>query len=94
MSLPAWLSKLEDIGKHINQGIEEVANIVVKFAPEIDMIPIYGPAIEEVAKVVSALESRTHSVNTDDFQKMVSTLSAAAHIKSALSVKPVVVIST
>lgn len=94
MALPAWLSDLENIGKHINEGIKDVADIIVKFAPEIDMIPIYGPAIAEIAGVVSALESKSHTVTADDFKKMVQTLTAASHIKAAVATIPKVPLAT
>jgi hypothetical protein len=85
MSLPVFLSDLENIGKHILTGIEKVAPIVAKVAPVVAEVPVVGPILAEVAIIVTNLEQKGTTITSEELATIVETVSAATGLKSAVS---------
>lgn len=80
--MKSFLSGLETIGKDILSGIEKVAPIIAKLSPEVSEIPVVGPALAEVAVVITSLEQKGMQISPDDLSQIVQTLVSAAQLKS------------
>ena len=82
----AFFTDLENIGKHIFAGIKAAAPIVQKLAPALVAVPIVGPAISEVATVITNLENAGSTITTAEIEQLITTLVAASQIKTASAV--------
>jgi hypothetical protein len=79
----AFFSDLENIGKNILKGIEAAAPILSKLAPVSAIIPVIGPALSEVATVITQLEASGSTITASELETMIVTLVSASQIKTA-----------
>lgn len=91
----AFITDLENIGKHILSGIKLVSPIVQKI-PIVADIPVVGPILSEVATVVTNIETKgASSLTPAEIEQIITTLVAAASLKSAAaSSTPVTTVTT
>jgi hypothetical protein len=81
----AFLTDIENIGKHILKGIEAAAPIIQKLSPVINFIPVVGPSIVDAGNIITQLEQGGAQVTPAEIEQIITTISTAAQLKSAAS---------
>lgn len=83
----AFLTDLENIGKHILSGIEKAAPVVGKILTAAGpVVPVVGPILTEVGTIITNLEKSSGSALTAaEIEQIVQVIVTAAQIKTAAS---------
>lgn len=79
----AFLTDLENIGKHILSGIEKAAPVVAKIAQDLGSVPVVGPILSEIGTVILNLEKSQVTLTAAEIEEIITSVVAALQIKTA-----------
>lgn len=78
-----FLADIEYLGKRILVGIEKAAPVIAHFSDAVSAVPKIGPALAEVAIVITNLEQSGGNLTAGDVEAIISTIVAASNMKTA-----------